>query len=131
MPGIFKPIESSGYWTAIFLFELWLFLTGLFFGIDQPDTGAFFLIWNAIRLYLSPFLKFALTRSIPFILASGTAAALGFFVYAAPTNADRLFLITIITVLGLPMLALLHLWKSTHFNNLFAAFEAGRDAHRL
>ena len=109
---------------------MWLFLAGVCLGIGQPGAAAFFLSWNAIRVYLSPFLKFALTRSTPFMLASGVAAALGVFVYAALTNSDRLFLITVVGVLGLPILALSHLWKSTHFNNLFAAFEAGQSAHR-
>ena len=99
-------------------------------GIDQPGAAAFFLSWNAIRLYLSPFLRFALVRSIPFILASGAAAALGVFVYAAPTYADALFIATVIGVLGLPILALSHLWKSTHFKSLFAAFEASQGANR-
>lgn len=97
-------------------------------GIGQPGMAAFFLGWNAVRLYQSPFLKFALTRSIPFILASGVAAILGFSVYAATTDGDRLFLVTVIGLLGLPMLAISHLWKLTHFKKLFAAFEAGDGA---
>ena len=127
--GNFQPIESRGYWTAIFSFELWLFFAGLCLGIGQPGAAAFFLSWNAVRLYQSPFLKFALTRSIPFILASGVASALGVSVYAATTDGDRLFLIALTGLLGLPMLAMLHLWKLTHFKNLLAAFEA-RDGVR-
>ena len=61
----------------IFVFELWLFLAGLCSAIDQPGTAAFSLSWNAVRLYLSPFLKFSLARSIPFILARGVAASPG------------------------------------------------------
>lgn len=123
--GNIQPIESRGYWTAIFSFELWLFFAGFCLGIGQPGAAAFFLSWNAVRLYQSPFLKFALTRSIPFVLASGVAAALGVSVYAATTDGDRFFLITVTGLLGLPMLAMLHLWKLTHFRNLLAAFEAG------
>lgn len=99
-------------------------------GIGDLGLAAFFLTWNAARLYLSPFLKFALNHSIHFVLSCGFATALGVLVYAAPTTADRYFVITIIGVLGLPIFALWHVWKATHYKDLFAAFEAGRDSPR-
>ena len=99
-------------------------------GMGDVGLAAFFLGWNAVRLYLSPFLKFALARSIPFVLACGLATALGVLVYAAPTTADRYFVITVIGVLGLPIFALWHVWKATRYKKVFAAFEAGHDSHR-
>ena len=93
----------------------------------RPCMAAFFPGWDAVRLYQSPSLTFALTRSIPFILASGVAAILGVSVYAATTDGDRLFPVTVIGLLGLPMLAISYLWKLTRFKKIVRRFRDGRQ----
>lgn len=98
--------------------------------MDEPVVATILLSWNFVRICFSPFLKFALVRSIPLILGSGVAAALGASVYAGSTDADRLFLVTVIGLWGLPMLALFHLWKLAHFKALFAAFDASTGVNR-
>ena len=123
-----EPLESRGYWTALVLFELWAAFAGFSLGFGSPGAAGFFIGWNAVRLYLSPFLRFALMRSLPFLAATAGAFALGVTVSAVPEIDDKRFIVTVSVLLGMPAIALFHLLKLTHFEDLIAAFEATREA---
>ena len=122
-----EPLESRGYWTAILLFELWAAFAGFSLGFQSLVAAGFFIGWNVVRLYLSPFLRFALMHSLPFVVATGGAFALGISVSAGHGIDDQRFILTVSVLLGVPILALFHLWKSTHFEALIAEFEKIRD----
>ena len=122
-----KPIESKGYWTAIFLFELWAAFAGFALGFQNLAAAGFFIGWNLVRLCLSPFLRFAIVRSLPFLAATAGAFALGASVSAGSSSDDQLFILTVVVLLGAPFIALVHLWKATHFETLVARFESTRD----
>ena len=124
-----EPLESRGYWTAILLFELWAAFAGFSLGFQSPGAAGFFIGWNVVRLYLSPFLRFALMHSLPLLAATGGAFALGVSVSAGPDIDYKMFILAVSVLLGLPVLALFHLWKSTHFESLIAEFKATRDDH--
>lgn len=125
----FEPIESKGYWTAIFLFELWAAFAGIALGFQNLGAAGFFIGWNLVRLYLSPFLRFALMRSLPFLAATAGAFALGVSVLAGSSSDDQGFILTVVVLFGAPFVALFHLWKSTHFEALVVRFESTRDDH--
>jgi len=122
-----EPLESRGYWTAILLFELWSAFAGFSLGFQSLGVAGFFIGWNVVRLYLSPFLRFALMRSLPFLAAIAGVFALGVFISVGPEIDDKRFILTVSVLLGMPAIGLFHLWKLPHFEALIAEFEATRD----
>lgn len=57
------PFKPLGHWQSICLFLLWCALAGLMFAFKEIGLAAVFFTWNVVRLVLSPFLRFVLTRS--------------------------------------------------------------------